>query len=51
MSLLAAWVLIRLISSLVRDRFWAGALAVVVWTIAALNIFGVLDDTASFLET
>lgn len=49
-SLLAAWVLIRLTSSLVRERFWARAIAVVVWAIAALNIFGVLDDTATFLQ-
>ena len=49
-SLLVAWVLIRLVSSLVRDRFRAGALAVVVWTIAALYIFGVLGDTARFLR-
>ena len=48
-SLLAAWILIRLISSLVRDRFWARAIAVVVWAIAALNIFGLLDDTATYL--
>ena len=32
-----------------RDRFWARAIAVVVWAIAALNIFGVLDDTATYL--
>ncbi|MFZ1416654.1 MAG: mechanosensitive ion channel domain-containing protein [Defluviicoccus sp.] len=49
-SLLAAWVLIRLTSSLVRERFWSRAIAVVVWAIAALNIFGVLDDTATFLQ-
>ena len=50
MSLLAAWVLIRLTSSLIRDRFWARAIAVVVWTVAALNIFGVLHETMTFLE-
>ena len=49
-SLLAAWVLIRLTSSLIRDRFWARAIAVVVWTVAALNIFGVLHETMAFLE-
>ncbi len=49
-SLLAAWVLIRLISTLVRDRFWARAIAVVVWTLAALSIFGVLGATADFVQ-
>ena len=49
-SLLAAWVLIRLISSLVRDRFGARAIAVIVWAVAALNIFGVLDETTTFLQ-
>ena len=49
-SLLAAWVLIRLTSSLIRDRFWARGIAVVVWTVAALNIFGVLHETMTFLE-
>lgn len=49
-ALLAAWVLIRLTSSLVGDRFWAGAIAVVVWFIAALSILGILDDTAAFLQ-
>lgn len=49
-SLLAAWVMIRLISGLVRDRFGARAIAIIVWAIAALNIFGVLDETATFLQ-
>ena len=48
-SLLAAWVVIRLTSSLVRDRFWARSIAVLAWTIAALNIFGVLDTTFALL--
>lgn len=49
-SLLAAWVVIRLVSSLVRDRFRAGALAMMVWVITALYIFGVLGDTTRFLR-
>ncbi len=50
LSLLAAWVVIRLVSSLVRDRFRAGALAILVWVIAALYIFDVLGDSARFLR-
>lgn len=49
-SLLLAWVLIRLVSSLVRDPAWSRTVAIVAWTIAALNITGLLDDAAAFLD-
>jgi potassium-dependent mechanosensitive channel len=50
-TLLAAWVAIRLSSSVVRDRFWSRVIAVVAWTIAALNIFGVLEEAIASLES
>jgi potassium-dependent mechanosensitive channel len=50
-SLLAAWVAIRLSSSVVRDRFWSRVIAVVAWTIAALNILGVLEEAIAFLQS
>jgi len=50
-SLLNAWVLIRLFSSLVRDSFWARAFASLAWLIAALNIVGLLDPTVKFLDS
>ncbi len=50
-SLLAAWIVIRLTSNLVRDRFWARAIAVLAWIVAALNIFGVLGSTFTFLAS
>ncbi|MFO1154617.1 MAG: mechanosensitive ion channel [Rhodospirillales bacterium] len=49
-SLVAAWVAIRLTSSLVRDRFWAGAIAVVVWIVAALSILGILQETTAYVQ-
>lgn len=42
-NLLAAWVVIRLISGFIRIRQFALMVAVLIWTVAALNIFGLLD--------
>jgi potassium-dependent mechanosensitive channel len=44
-------VAIRLSSSVVRDRFWSRVIAVVAWTIAALNILGVLEEAIASLES
>ena len=49
-SLLTAWVAIRLTSSLVRDPVWAKAVALTVWTIAALNILDLLQPTLVLLD-
>jgi len=49
-SLLTAWVAIRLTSSLVRDPVWSRAVAITVWTIAALNILGLLQPTIVVLD-
>jgi small-conductance mechanosensitive channel len=50
-SLIALWVVIRLTSSLVRDPVWSRILAVTAWSVAALNIVGVLDDAIGFLDS
>lgn len=50
-SLLTAWVLIRLTSQLVRDRAWGKAVAVTLWTVAALNILGLLDPTLDLMDS
>jgi len=50
-SLLTAWVIIRLASTLIRNAVWARAIAIIVWTIAALNITGLLDPTTKVLDT
>jgi small-conductance mechanosensitive channel len=50
-SLLAAWVVIRLSSGLVRNPASARLIALSAWTIAALNILGLLGSTIGFLDS
>jgi len=49
-SLLTAWIVIRLTSGLVRDPAWARYIAVVAWSIAALSIVGLLDGAIAVLD-
>ena len=49
-SLLTAWVVIRLATALIRDRTWSHAIAIAAWTVAALNITGLLDPTIGVLD-
>ena len=49
-NLLAAWVVIRLTSTLVRDIVWSRIVALAAWTFAALNIIGALDNVIEFLN-
>ncbi|UCH74427.1 MAG: mechanosensitive ion channel [Rhodospirillales bacterium] len=50
-SLLTAWVVIRFASQLVRDPTWSRMIAIVAWTVAALNIVGLLDDAIALLDS
>ncbi len=50
-SLLTAWVVIRLGSQLVRDPTWSKMIAIIAWTVAALNIVGFLDETVTVLDS
>jgi len=50
-SLLTAWIIIRLASSMVANPSWSRAIAVIAWTIAALNIIGWLDPATAVLES
>ncbi len=50
-SLLNAWIVIQIVVSLVRDRFVARLFAGFAWTVAALNILGLLGPTVSYLNT
>lgn len=50
-SLLTAWVVIRLLSGAVRDPGWARTLAVLAWGIAALNLLGLLEPTMATLDS
>jgi small-conductance mechanosensitive channel len=49
-SLLTAWVIIRLASTLIRKAAWSRTIALLAWTIAALNITGLLDPTTEVLD-
>lgn len=50
-SLLSAWVVIRFASSFVRDPGWSRTLAVFAWSVAALNLVGLLGPTIQTLES
>ena len=49
-GLLLAWVVIRLVSQLVRHPLWASLFVWTTWTIAALNILGWLDPIVAYLQ-
>lgn len=50
-SLLAAWIVIRLFAELVPDPFWSRIVAVIAWSVAALNILNLLTPTIAFLDS
>lgn len=50
-SLVNAWIAIRLITQFVRDEVWARFIAIVVWGIAALNILELLEPTLALLDS
>lgn len=50
MKLAWAWMLIRLITSFLGGKVWAKILAISIWTVAALDILGVLRPTIAFLD-
>ncbi len=49
-SLLTAWVVIRLAATLIRNRTWSSAITIVAWVFAALSITGLLDPTMEVLD-
>lgn len=49
-SLSLAWVVIRLVSRLVRNRTLSKTIAVIAWAIAALNILNLLTPTLDLLD-
>ncbi|MEX0695212.1 MAG: mechanosensitive ion channel domain-containing protein [Rhodospirillales bacterium] len=50
-SLLTAWVVIRFASGFIRDPGWSRTLAIIAWSVAALNLVGLLTPTISILES
>ena len=49
-SLLTAWVAIRIVSQLIRDKTWANLFACVAWIVAALSIVDLLAPTVNLLN-
>lgn len=50
-SLLNAWVLIHLVSSLAAREFWQKAFALLAWSIAALYVLNLLGPTQKLLDS
>ena len=50
-SLVTAWVLIRIITSIVHQANWARFIAFTAWTVAALHIASLLDPTLALLDS
>ena len=50
-GLITAWIVIRLASTVIRNPAWAKALALIAWTVAALNLVGLLGPISLFLDS
>jgi small-conductance mechanosensitive channel len=50
-TLLLAWVIIKLASSVILDRFWSKLVGISAWSLAALNIMGFLNPAINFLDS
>lgn len=48
-ALVLAWAFVQLASSFIASRFWARIISVGLWTVAALDILGLLDMLEVFL--
>ena len=51
LSLLLAWIFIRVAAQIIRNSFIRQIVASLVWIVAALSILGILDDTAQTLDS
>jgi small-conductance mechanosensitive channel len=49
-NLVIAWIVIRLLANFIRNRALARLIASLIWSVAALNIFGLLDPLVAALE-
>ncbi len=50
MSLMTAWLVIRAVTLIIRSKFWSNVAFYVIWPIAALDVFGLLDDVVMQLQ-
>ncbi len=48
-SLLTAWVVIRLAASLIRNKNWSRSITIAAWVVTALNITALLEPTTEIL--
>lgn len=48
-KLLMAWIVIRLVTQVISNNFMRNTFAIIIWAIAALSIFGVLDQVTESL--
>lgn len=49
-SLMTAWIVIRAVTLIIRSRFWSKVAFYVAWPVAALDVFGLLDDVIAQLQ-
>ncbi len=49
-SLLSAWIIIRLVTLVIRSPFWSRVAFYVAWPIAAMDAFGLLDNVIGEME-
>ena len=49
-NLLLAWVIIEIATGFVRNEFWRKLIAIFAWSVAALNIVGLLDATIQVMN-
>ena len=50
MSLMTAWLVIRAVTLIIRSKFWSNVAFYVIWPVAALDVFGLLDDVVMQLQ-
>jgi small-conductance mechanosensitive channel len=51
LNLSVAWVIVQLATSIILDRFWSRLIAALTWSLAALNIVGILDQSLALLQS
>lgn len=50
-SLVGAWVLIRIATAFIAEPFWSRTAATLIWIVAALNIVGLLEPLTALLSS
>ncbi len=51
LNLSVAWVIVQLATSIILDRFWSRLIAALTWSLAALNIIGILEQTLALFQS